>query len=57
LVEMTSRETTTAMTLAKTDTGAIFWITQMTAMAFSNGPSVWFEAEVSSVEVEVTDED
>ena len=56
MIERTSQESSSVITPNKTHAGVIFWIAEMTVVAFTDGPSVWFEADVSSVEVELSDE-
>lgn len=57
MIEKTSQQSSSIVTFNKTETGAVFWVAEMIAIRFSSRPSIWFEANVSSVEVELSYEE
>ena len=43
------------VTMLKTETGAVFFIAEMTAMTYLNNSSICFYAEIALVDVEISD--
>jgi len=56
VLKKTCHKSSCEISLNKTESGTIFWIAEMTTIAFNNESSVWFTADIFSVEVELSDE-